>query len=103
MEHVDHALKVAGEDHVGVGSDSSISPIDTSPQAIEEFRKEQEKRVKSGAAAPEEDRYPYVIGLNTPRRLEVIADRLLKRGYPPRVAEKVIGANFVRVLTEIWG
>jgi membrane dipeptidase len=103
MEHVDHALKVAGEDHVGVGSDSSVSPIDTSPQAIEEFRKEQEKRVKSGAAAPEEDRYPYVIGLNTPRRLEVIADRLLKRGYPPRVAEKVIGANFVRVLTEIWG
>jgi membrane dipeptidase len=102
MEHVDHALKIAGEDHVGVGSDASIGPVDTSPKAMEEFRKEQEKRVKSGAAAPEEDRYPYVIGLNTPRRLEVIADRLLERGYPPRVAEKVIGANFVRVLSSIW-
>jgi len=43
-----------------------------------------------------------VVGLNTPRRIEVITDQLLKRGYSERVAEKVIGANFVRVFGEIW-
>jgi len=102
MAHLDHALKVAGEDHVGVGSDVPVSPMNTSPQALTEFKKAQEARVKAGVAAPEEDRYPYVVGLNTPRRLEVIADQLLKRGYPPRVAEKVIGSNFARVLREIW-
>jgi membrane dipeptidase len=32
----------------------------------------------------------------------VIADALMKRGYPARVAEKVLGANFVRVFGEIW-
>ena len=44
----------------------------------------------------------YVIGLNHNRRPETICDALLKRGYSERVAEKVIGANFVRALTEIW-
>jgi len=102
MAHVEHALKVAGEDHVGVGSDSGVEPMSTSPEAVAEFKKSQVARVAAGAAAPEEDRYPYVIGLNTPQRLEVITDQLLKRGYPPSVAEKVIGANFARVLREVW-
>jgi membrane dipeptidase len=53
-------------------------------------------------AAPEEDRPMYVVGLNTPRRSEVIADALLKRGYSARVAEKVLGANFINALQRIW-
>jgi microsomal dipeptidase-like Zn-dependent dipeptidase len=28
---------------------------------------------------------------------------LLGRGYPPRVVEKALGANFIRAFTEIWG
>jgi membrane dipeptidase len=68
-----------------------------------EFNKFEEQRQKSGLAAPEEDRPTYVVGLNLPRKIEVIADQLLKRGYPARTAEKVIGANFVRVFSEIWG
>ena len=102
MAHMEHALKVTGEDHVGVGSDASLEPFDTSPQGLVEFNKVEEQRQKSGLAAPEEDRPTYVIGLNIPRRVEVIADQLLKRGYSERVAEKVIGGNFVRVFGEIW-
>jgi membrane dipeptidase len=102
MAHMEHALKVMGEDHVGVGSDAGLEPFDTSPQGIAEFNKSEEQRQKSGLAAPEEDRPTYVIGLNIPRRIEVITDQLLKRGYSERVAEKVIGRNFVRVLGEIW-
>ncbi|HWA02269.1 MAG TPA: membrane dipeptidase [Rhizomicrobium sp.] len=100
MAHMTHALAVCGEDHVGVGSDSALNAWDM-PE--EEFRKMEEYRQKTGVAAPEEDRPMYVIGLNTPRRIEVIADALLKRGYPARVAEKVIGANFVGALGRIWG
>ena len=102
MAHMEHALKVMGEDHVGVGSDADLQPFDTSPQGMAEFNKEEADRQKSGLAAPEEDRPTYVIGLNAPRRIEVIADQLLKRGYSERVAEKVIGGNFVRVFGEIW-
>jgi membrane dipeptidase len=100
MAHMAHALAVCGEDHVGVGSDSALNAWDM-PE--EEFRKMEEYRQKTGVAAPEEDRPMYVIGLNTPCRIEVIADALLKRGYPARVAEKVIGANFVGALGRIWG
>lgn len=53
--------------------------------------------------APEEDRPPYVIGLITTRRSEVIADALLKRGNEPRAVEKVLGLNFIDALGRIWG
>ena len=102
IAHMEHALTVMGEDHVGVGSDVGLEPFDTSPKGMAEFQKSEEARQKSGLAAPEEDRPTYVIGLNTPRRIEVIADRLLMRGHSARVTEKVIGGNFVRVLKEIW-
>lgn len=102
MAHLTHALKLCGEDHVGVGSDSSIGPWDLSPEGMESFRKMTEERQKAGLAAPEEDRPMYVIGLNHNRRIETICDALLKRGYPARVAEKVIGRNFVDALTAIW-
>ena len=102
MAHMEHALKVAGEDHVGIGSDVPVKPFDTSPKALAEFNKFVEERQKSGLAAPEEDRPVYVVGLNIPRKLEVIADQLLKRGYSAALTEKVLGGNFVRVLTETW-
>ena len=102
MAHMEHALKVAGEDHVGVGSDVPINPFDTSPKGMAEFNKHEQERQKSALAVPEEDRPPYVVGLNIPRRIEVIADQLLRRGYSARVAEKVIGENFGRVFSETW-
>jgi len=103
MAHLTHALQVAGEDHVGVGSDVDIAPFDTSPAGMAEFSRNVAERRAAGLSAPEEDRPTYVLGLNEPRRMEIIADRLLKRGYPEAVTEKVLGANFARVLTQIWG
>jgi len=102
LAHLEHALKVAGEDHVGVGSDVGIEPFDTSPGGMAEFAKELEERRAAGLSAPEEDRPTYVVGLNVPRRIEVIADRLLQAGYSAAVTEKVVGGNFVRVFTQIW-
>jgi membrane dipeptidase len=103
MAHLTHALDICGEDHVGVGSDSELTAWDTSSEAMAAFRKDEEDRHKAGVAAPGEDARPlYVIGLNTPRRSEVIADALLKRGYKPRAVEKVLGLNFTDALGRIW-
>lgn len=102
IDHMVHALSVCGEDHVGIGSDQGIQPFDTSPKGMKEFQELEDKRHAAGVAAPEEDRPLYVEGMNVPNRCEIIADHLLKRGYPARVTEKVLGANFVRVFTEIW-
>ncbi|MGB9330841.1 MAG: membrane dipeptidase [Steroidobacteraceae bacterium] len=102
MQHLEHALKVAGEDHVGIGSDVGIEPFDTSAKGMAEFQKEVDARHKAGLSAPEEDRPTYVEGMNTPRRLEIVADELLKRGYSDAVVQKVLGGNFARVFTQIW-
>jgi hypothetical protein len=42
------------------------------------------------------------MDLDHPMAIEVIADQLLKRGYPTRVAEKIVGANFARAFNDIW-
>jgi membrane dipeptidase len=47
--------------------------------------------------------YFFVPELNTPRRLERIADALLARRHPAARVEKVIGGNFVRLMRDVWG
>lgn len=100
MQHLEHALKICGEDHVGVGSDVPFFPVDQSD--LEEMKKATEKRKADGIAAPGEDRPTYIPDLNTPRKMEFIADALLKRGHKSGVVEKIMGANFKRVFGEIW-
>jgi membrane dipeptidase len=100
MQHLEHALKVCGEDHVGVGSDVPFFSVDDSD--LEEMKKATEKRKADGIAAPGEDRPTYIPDLNTPRKMERIADALLKRGQKSAVIEKIMGANFKRVFGEIW-
>ncbi len=102
MAHMLHALKICGEDHVGVGSDQGLAPFDTSPAGMAMFQKEVEQRRKAGVSAPGEDRPTYVEGLNTPNRSLVIADALLKRGVSEHVTEKILGLNFTRAFKEIW-
>ena len=100
MQHMEHALKVCGEDHVGVGSDVPFQAF--SDKDIKEVQEDVARRKAAGVSAPGEDRPPYIPDLNTPRKMELIADALLKRGYSATTTEKVLGANFVRVFGEIW-
>jgi membrane dipeptidase len=100
LQHLEHALKICGEDHVGIGSDVPFFEVDDSDLA--EMKKAAEQRKADGIAAPGEDRPTYIPDLNTPRKMELIADALLKRGHKSGVVEKVLGSNFKRVFGEIW-
>ena len=100
LQHLEHALKVCGEDHVGIGSDVPFFHVDDSDLA--EMKKAAEKRKADGIAAPGEDRPTYIPDLNTPRKIELIADALLKRGHKSAAIEKILGNNFKRVFGEIW-
>lgn len=102
MAHMIHALNVCGEDHVGIGSDTDFGATDLSEEARAEWAAEVAARRAAGVSAAGEDRMPYTEGLNRADRALVIADQLLKRGYSSRVAEKVLGANFIRAFREIW-
>ena len=100
MRHVTHALDVCGEDHVGIGTDVGLAALND--EDIAYLMKYMQERRKKGIAAPGENRPPYIPDLNTPRRLERVADALQKQGYGSRTIEKVLGLNFSRVYREIW-
>jgi membrane dipeptidase len=102
LDHVVHAINVCGADHVGIGSDGAIQKRVMTAEQKAAFDKEIERRKHLGIGAPGEDRYPYVPDLNGPDHMQVIAAELAKRGQPSSVIEKVLGANFQRVIGEIW-
>ncbi len=105
VRHLEHALDVAGEAHVGIGTDGTISAVELTPKYLEEFRKQLAARSKAGIGAPGEVAgvYTFVPDLNTPRRLETLAGVLLARGHPTARVEKILGGNFARLLSDVWG
>jgi len=104
LAHVDHAIQVCGEDHVGVGSDNSITPLDLTPAFRAEHAGFVRERRRMGIGAPGEDEnvFNYVPEFNTPRRMEQIADGLAARGYTSARIEKVLGQNWLRLFGEVW-
>jgi membrane dipeptidase len=103
LDHLVHAINVCGADHVGIGSDGSIQAVVLTNAQKAEFDADIARRKKLGIGAPGEDRYPYVPDLNGPDHMQIIAEELAQCGQPLSVVEKVLGANFQRVLGEIWG
>lgn len=101
LRHMLHALDVCGEDHVGIGTDSMFFPV--TEQDIREMDALMQQRRRDGVGAPGENRTPYLPDANSVRKLERVADGLLRHGYSARVTEKVLGLNFDRVFGEIWG
>lgn len=104
IAHIEHAIKVCGEDHVGIGTDGLVSPVD-----VEAFMKQQRawvaERVKAGIAAPgEENDAPFlVVDLTGPEQFRKLAQLLHDRGHPWSRVEKILGRNYLRVARDVWG
>jgi membrane dipeptidase len=102
QRQIDHAIKVCGVDHVGIGSDLSTAPIEETPEYLKEFKSFVDARKVRGISAPDEERPLYIAELNHPRRIEGVVRGLRQRKHSDDVIEKIIGGNFHRVLKEIW-
>ena len=104
VAHIEHALDVCGEDHVGIGTDGTISAVQLTDEYKKAFADEIAERRKQGVSAPGETTavYTFVPDLNTPCRFETIAWQLSRRGKSDRVIEKVLGGNFLRLFAETW-
>jgi membrane dipeptidase len=104
IRHVEHAINVAGEDHVGVGSDNSITPLDLSPEFRALHAGFVKQRRAQGISAPGEDEniFNHVSDLDSPRRMDHIADQFATRGHSSARIEKVIGGNWLRLFGEVW-
>ncbi len=101
LRYIDHALKVCGADHVGIGSDMSITPIEETPEYLQAFQQAMAKWEKAGKG--HKGGRHFIPAFNHPRRLETIAFAMSKRGHSSAVIEKVIGGNFYRAFREVWG
>lgn len=73
FDHIDHAVKVAGVDHVGIGADLDSCLIPT-PEGFDSVRD-----------------YPK------------LTEGLVERGYSDDAIEKIMGGNFLRVFEAVRG
>ena len=104
VRHVEHALNVCGEDHVGIGTDNPVSAIDDLDAYRQTLMEELRERRRLGISAPGEtdDIVPFIPDLRGPPKFRDLAERLSARGHPERVIDKVLGTNFLRVMAEVW-
>ncbi|HEY0650487.1 dipeptidase [Phenylobacterium sp.] len=105
VAHLEHAIDVCGEDHVGIGTDGGTTPIDDLEAYKVALKKEHELRKARGVAAPGEraDTHPFVDDLRGPDQFRKLARLLAARGHKPARIEKILGKNFVRYAREVWG
>ncbi len=105
IRHLDHAIDVAGEDHVSIGTDGGVSAEVADDAYRKRFAEITRTRREKGIAAPgeTEDGYLFASDLNTSRRFETLATLLSAKGYADARIEKLLGANLRRVFAATWG
>ncbi len=105
IAHIEHVAKVAGEDHVGIGTDNGVLPMQLDAESRKKLDAWQKQRIDQGIAAPGEaiGVYPLVADYNSLDRYRRLAGDLAKRGWSERRLEKLFGGNFLRVYKEAWG
>ena len=104
IAHIEHALDVCGEDHVGIGTDGGFGTVELTPEYVAAHRADVAARRAAGISAPGEndDVYTFIPDLNTPRRFEQLGSMLLNRGHDSARVEKILGGNFLRLMDEVW-
>ncbi|MCW6529806.1 dipeptidase [Sphingomonas sp. MMSM20] len=104
VAHIDHAVSVCGEDHVGIGTDGTVTQIDDLKVYEAKLAKEIADRRAAGISATGErpDTYPFVVDLRGPDQFRKLARLLEAKGYSPRRVEKILGLNFLRYAETIW-
>ncbi|MBC7985490.1 MAG: membrane dipeptidase [Sphingomonadaceae bacterium] len=105
VAHIEHAVRVCGEDHVGIGTDGGTTGIDDWATYRVSAAVSQAARTAAGIAATGErpDTLPLVPELTGPGQFMLLADRLAARGFSERRIEKIMGLNFLAFAREIWG
>lgn len=105
IRHIEHAVNVCGEDHVGIGTDAGIAPVERSPEYEKENREWVADAVEDGVfeRGRPPDLYTFIPDLNTADRFDRLASLLSARGHGDARIGKVLGGNFARVMGEVWG
>jgi membrane dipeptidase len=105
VRHIEHAVNVCGEDHVGIGTDGNISPVNFNEAFRQKFAAEVAERRAAGISAPGErpDVYTFLPDLNSADRFAYIATLLAQRRFTDERIMKILGGNFERLFAAVWG
>jgi len=105
IRHIEHMIDVCGEDHVGIGTDSQVAAVERTA----EFEKDNREWIKGSKEdgifdkSRPDDLYTFIPDLNMANRFEVLAAMLSARKHSDARIAKILGGNFARVFTEVWG
>jgi membrane dipeptidase len=81
LDHIDHVVRVAGIEHVGIGTDVDL-----------------EGRDHGTSSARKAD----IDGVDYLEKIYDLTEGLVRRGYTKDQIELILGGNFRRALGEIW-
>jgi membrane dipeptidase len=96
VDHIDHVVKLAGIEHVGIGTDSDLMGYD-------HMQPDQYAKLKAAYKASYAFRDKIdTDGFNHPKKIYDLTDALLRRGYSDSNIQAVLGGNFRRLLGESW-
>lgn len=96
LDHFDHVARLAGPEHLGVGSDIDLYGYDAMPPELN-------RQLRAGYKGTYGFREKIDIeGVDHPKRMFDLAEGLIRRKYSDRDIEGILGGNFKRVLSQIW-
>jgi membrane dipeptidase len=81
LDHIDHVVKLAGIEHVGIGSDVDLDGRDLSVHSPRKLD---------------------LDGIDYAKKIYDLTERLVRRNYSNQNIELILGGNFKRALSEIW-
>jgi membrane dipeptidase len=104
VQHIEHALNVCGEDHVGIGTDGDATAIDDMAVYRTAINGAIRQRRQAGVSAKGESNQvvPLIPDLMGPTQFQKLATLLNNRGHSLARIEKILGGNFLRLMQEVW-
>ena len=97
VDHIDHAVKVGGIDHVGLAADFAVQGLRATGASHENWFLPRLKRFKPSYKVQWP---PWIPELDTTDRYRHVARVLDKRGYRTGDIEKILGQNWLRYFKE---
>ena len=104
VRHIEHALNAVGADHVGIGTDGTVTPVDDLATYLHYLGEAIQSRKDAGVSAPGEDEAValFLPDMTGPTQFEVLTDRLIQRGHAASTIDKLLGLNWQRLMNDVW-
>ncbi len=104
IDDIAYKADLVGIDHTGIGIDyyEGQHPVEDDAAAMARYQ----NRLETGQWRAEDyppPPYKFPEGIETPRTLVRLTERLIARGFSEEDIRKIWGLNFLRVYRTVWG